>query len=396
MAEPVAAVAVAPAAVEAPAPPNPAEAAKASRAWIRGAAAKMLEATAAQNAEPKAGALGAPTENAPTEAEGTEAEAKDDKDKPAEAEDKTEKKAKGKKEVTPEPPPANELEAMRVQATRLGFVVEDGKVTTAERVAFRERQREAAAQRAELEKEMTTKLEQRLTEYKPKLERSDQLTAAIEQGDHDAIAKVIGFENWDKLIEDQIARKADPNYQRLRALEESHKERARQDEERAVAEQKRQEQQREQSARAGYMQQLGATMKESKDPLVAAFSDEPGFVQTIFNIQSARYRETGEVISPEQAAHLAAPGASATPRAWLKGLYDRLTPVFGASAAAPAPAAETAKPAASPRSPAPRTVAPKAPSPAMSRGFDRKGYIKDGERRLRDAFAQDEQVQAKR
>lgn len=329
-------------------------------------------------------------EQAPAEASGTGGGEPEPSKADAAEPEKPKEKAK-KKVVEPEPTPPNELEALRQNATRLGFVIEDGRVTTAERHAFRVRQREAAEQRAELEKELTAKLEGRLTEYKPKLERADSLTAAIEASDHDGIAKALNFESWDKLVEDQIARKADPNYQRLRALEERDKERARQDEERAVAEQKRQEQQAEQQARASYMQNLSTQMKASKDPIVAALHDEPGFLQAIFAIQSSGYRETGELIAPERAARMKPPGGTVTPHEYLEALFKRLKPVFEPPAAA---AEEAAAPA--PKV-APRTTTVPKPKPSSTSPIqNKKDWIKDAERRMRDAFTADEKLQQKR
>ena len=120
---------------------------------------------------------------------------------------------------------AARLEKLKAEVTELGMVIEDGKVTVAERHALREERRQAKSEIARLEQEAKTRtdamvksLEEREAKLKPGLGKLEQFERAVADDDHEAIAKLMGFEDYDKWQEHIIGVKSDPNYKTLRAL----------------------------------------------------------------------------------------------------------------------------------------------------------------------------------
>ncbi|HEY3494350.1 MAG TPA: hypothetical protein VGK73_06680 [Polyangiaceae bacterium] len=337
----------------------------------------------------------APEEKKPAaEAEKADGDEKKPDDKPA-------KPPKPKREEKPgtEQPPANELEAMRQQAQRLGLIVEDGRVTTAERAAFRNAQRKAAEQRAAEEQSLLERVRKAQEEAAPKFERADKIESAIQAGDWEALATAFGFKPipaagdkpalsaWDALIQDQIDRKADPNYQRLRALEIAASERAQRDEQAAKEAQARQQQQEEAQRRANYVNGLSTSMKASKDPFLAAFHDDPALVDAVFRIQQQEYRATGRAPAPEQAVRMKLQGVTMTPLEFWKSQFDRGSKVFGPKetpAAPPANLTEAAKVLAAAK--APRTTTPPVPAARKNGKWNNdREEMNDMVRRLQEA-----------
>ncbi len=371
----------------------------------RGAPQSVKESLAAQFERIAAGAGGLSDDTSRADPEASPDEKKPElEEAPDEETTKPEPKAKPKpkrveKPGTAEPPP-NELEAMRQNATRLGFVVEDGRVTTKERVQFREAQRQAATERAEQEQALLARVQEQIGAAQPKIERAEKIEAAISAGDWDGIASLLGFKAtaavgdkpgmsaWDALIQDQVDRRADPNYQRLRALEQAHAERAARDEQAAREAQARQEEHARIQARQAYVADLSATMKASKDPLLAAFHDDPAVVNAIFAIQQQEYRDTGAAPTPEQASRMKLRGVNETPREWLERFYKRTAPVFGAPVAPPAAAAP---PPPAPKLPAPKTAPVPKPAPARREKWATdQAWRQDAARRMEEAFAEEE------
>jgi len=304
-----------------------------------------------------------------------------------------------KKTVEPDKPPPNELEAFRQQATRFGFVVEDGRVTTKERAEFRAAHRSQAEQRAREEQALMQRIEAAKQEASGSLERVQKFESAVEAGDFEGIATSLGFKAtpaegdkpgrsaWDALIQDQIDRNADPNYKRLRKLEQEHQERAERDARAAQAEQERQAQAQQARARAEYHQNLTAQMKGSQDSFVAAFHDVPALVQAVFAIQMQEFQAGNPIPTPEQAVRMRLNGIQQTPREWIEDWYKRSTPVFGS------PAAPTPAPAPNPQAkPAPKTVTVPKPAPARRAKWQNdQAERMDMIRRMAEAARADEQ-----
>jgi hypothetical protein len=311
-------------------------------------------------------------------------------------------------------PLAPKREQLKALIAELGMQLEDGRVTSVERAALRGERRDAKEALAKLEREAqarieaaTKALEEREASHKPRFDKLGDFEKAIEVGDHDKIAQVAGFESWDKLQEHVIALKADPAYQRMRALEKQVEERekqARERDEKAKREAEEQEtraraeaSQRERAeAQAAYRKQLSSEMAQSTDPLLRAMADDPSFVGAIFRVQDSHYDGgNGRLLTPEEALRTPPKGSSSSPlMAELKKLHDRLAPIFGqpvsneaaAAAAVKAGAVGKQPPAAEkPKRTPPRTPSPPAP-PAASKTKDTdRDWKINAQRRLEEA-----------
>ncbi len=318
-------------------------------------------------------------------------------EKPAKVE-----KAEKKKPAAAEPadPLAAKREKLQELIGELGMAMEDGRVTTAERAAFRAERREAREALAKLEQETIARLEARTKAAEeadqknaPRFDKLGAFEKAVEEGDHEAMAKAAGFDSYDKLQEHIIALKADPAYRRLRALEsqvETDRREKREREERdAKAAEEREakaaqeaEQAKNNEARSNYMRDLSKTMSQSTDPLVKAMHDDPSFVSAIFRVQQEHY-DGEKTITPEQALRTAARGTSAPIMAELRKLHDRLAPIFST----PQPSASTAVAAVKAgvgRSPQPD----KPPAPSKAPQTERDWKI-SAARRLEEAAAEE-------
>lgn len=306
-------------------------------------------------------------------------------------------------------------EQLKALIAELGMQLDDTRVTSAERAALRGERRDAREALEKLENEAkeriaaaTKALEERDSSAKPRFDKLSTFEKAIESGDHDQIAKVAGFEDWDKLQEHVIALKADPAYQRMRALERQVAEReraekereekaAKEAEERTVAEQRQAEERAQQQARAEYMRGLSATMAKSEDPVVKAMADDPAFVGAVFRVQQSHYAG-GDAMTPEEAIRTAAKGTQGQPLvAELKKLYDRLAPVFGQPQ--PSAGAVVASVKAEDRAERPkakRTPAPSPPPAASKTKMDDREWKVSAARRLEEAVREERRANGAR
>jgi len=284
----------------------------------------------------------------------------------------------------PSPGEMSELEELKVRAAKLGFLLEDGKITTKDRAELRLAKKKATDEIAAKQREMLTQVEQATLTHKERIERADKILSAVDSKDHDEIAKVHGFESWDAMVEDRINRLADPNYQRLKKLEQEAKERAERDERAAKEHEERQRTQARIQAQAQYRQQLATQMKVSTNKLVQAFADDPGFIAAIFNIQQQNY-DGAQVPTPEQAIRMKSQNAAESPYEYIERVYRRAKGVFEEP-----PPVEAAKPAPTAK-PAPKTSAPPKPAPAPRGKFDTKrAGMDDAIRRFEQAVKMDE------
>lgn len=312
------------------------------------------------------------------------AEASDTEDTPVDPTTAEKVKRAAKKPEADASLATGELEQLKALATKLGLALEDGKVTTTERVNLRQERSENLRAIAQAEKDAIAKVQAARGEWEPKIKRVEDLEAASKAGDYDAIAKILGFDDWNKLQDDQIQRLADPNYKRVRELEERLK---REDEEKAKAKEEGERQQATQAelaAQANYKRGLQTTMAGSGDPLVKAMADMPNFVNAVFRVQQQHWQESGgrDTISAESAAKFAPPGGMSL-EAELKTLYERLTPVFGKTVAAPA---------GTPEKPKPKTpTIPQPPPAARARTEFRpgRGFTEEQKERMAAALKED-------
>lgn len=289
----------------------------------------------------------------------------------------------------PKPETPTEKDEKRKQLAELvkelGMQMEDGKVTVAERAALREERRQAKAEIVRLEQEakartdaMVASLEEREAKLKPGMGKLEQFERAVADDDHEAIAKLMGFEDYDKWQEHIIGVKSDPNYKTLRSLKErvekDAQERADREaaaakdaEEQAAKAEQTERQRKQQEIDAGYCRDLSKQMAESDNPLLKAFSDDPQFVGAVFRIQ----KENWDGVTPmpiEQAIKTPARGAKVPLEAELKRIYDKLVPIFSTPVSSPgatvaAVKAGVGKPAPEPAKKVGRTPAPTKPPP---------------------------------
>jgi hypothetical protein len=234
-------------------------------------------------------------------------------------------KSNGKKVVKSAEP---EFEALNALAKKLGMKVEDGRILPSDRAKFREWERKRSEQLATTEKERLSAVEKREKEVEAQIKSAQSILKAKADGDYQGLAKELGFENWDKLQEDVIARISDPNYKRLRELEQWKEEEASRAEKSKAEQEQQQAQQRAMQQRQAVYKKFAEEMPQSKDPLVAAMGDHPLFTNTVLRIQEQMWKEHG-ALSYEFLANQKAEGAPRTLREECKELYDRLHKVYG-------------------------------------------------------------------
>lgn len=296
----------------------------------------------------------------------------------------------------------------------LGLELQDGKVTVAERAALREERRQARAQLEKLEQEAKTRtdamiksLEEREGSLKPRIGKLEAWERAVEEDDHEALAKLMGHESYDKWQEHIIGVKSDPNYKTLRALkdrvereakerEEREAKAAQEAEEQAKRAEQTERQRKQQEIDSNYCRDLSKQMAESGNPLLKAFSDDPQFVGAVFRIQKEHW--DGEKTIPiEEAIKTPARGAKLALDAELKRIYDKLVPIFSTPASSDgatvaAVKAGVGKPA--PAAPAPakkvaRTPEPTKPPAAAAKKQTDNEWKESARRRLEEAARQD-------
>ncbi len=316
----------------------------------------------------------------------------------------------------PETPTEKDEKRKQLDAlvSELGMKIEDGKVTVAERAALREERRQAKAEIVRLEAEAKTRtdamlksLEEREAKLKPGMGKLEQFERAVADDDHEAIAKLMGFEDYDKWQEHIIGVKSDPNYKTLRSLKETVERDKREREEREAAAAKeakeaaekaeQTERQREQQRiDSEYCQGLSKQMAASSHPLLKAFSDDPQFVGAVFRIQKENW-DGKDPMPLEEVIKTPARGATQPLEAELKRIYDKLVPIFGTPVSSPGATVAAVKagvgkpaPVAAPAKKVARTPEPtKVPAVSQRKQSDQE-WKQQAARRLEEAARADE------
>lgn len=309
--------------------------------------------------------------------------------------------------------PVAKLERLKGLAKELGFTVDEARVSTAERYQLRKERREQTNKIAQLEQQAQARAEKILSETSVKASVALQAQRAIEAGDYDAFAKALGRADWNALNTEVIARFADPNYKRMRELE-SWKTQQEEQAQRARAEaEARAKQDEESRVVTSYKADLSAQMAQSADPLIAAFADDPSFVQAIFDVQKNEY-DGYNTVTPEEAIRLR-PNEGGSPLLdHMRQLYSRLEKAFRAGqivhettqvvapqAAPPKPEPAAAQAAAGsnrdasvpvrqskPTTSIPQRKATEAAAPAKFK--DDRSFMKYAEQRMLEAIAKDQ------
>jgi hypothetical protein len=219
------------------------------------------------------------------------------------------------------------LEQLKALAEKHGMVIENGKILPSERAKFREYQRTREGKLSQAEQERLSAVEKREKDVEDKIKQAQGILKAKADGDYQGLAKELGFESWDKLQEDVIQRISDPNYKRLRELEQWKEQEAEREAKTKAEADQRAQQQRQGELRAAVQKKFATEMPASKDPLVAAMGDHPLFLNAIMRIQEEQW--DGTPLPYERMAGMAAKGAAKTLREECKELYERLGKAFG-------------------------------------------------------------------
>ena len=302
--------------------------------------------------------------------------------------------------VAPEVGPAvqNEIEQLAALAKKLGFEIDAGKVTVAERARLREQKRQLSAQISQQEQSLTAKFQTAYQQLSGELADAREVRRVLSELNPDEIARVAGFKTYDEYQAAMLAKATDPNYKRIRELElrdqQREEQRLQAEAQQRTAQAQQQQAQREQT----YISELSNLMKASKNPVVAGLHDDPRFVRTVMEIQRENYdKETRSTLSPEQAIKVGLRGAQRALEDEMRQVYDRLHRVFGAPVgtptvispdANPPPVADDNRPGAKPR-PKTQIVPPAAVEAAPSKKMNKKEFAKYAADRLRDAIEQD-------
>ena len=217
-------------------------------------------------------------------------------------------------------------------AKKLGLDVDGARVSAKERIEFREQKRKHAERMQREERELITRLSEAKGGFEQELNWARAVKAAQETGNYEQLAQHLGAKDWNDLQEQVIARLADPNYKRMRELEQREAERERRERQAAQEYQQRQEHHARQQALQEHSRALSEHMKASRDPLVSAMHDDPGFINSVIEIQRQHW-DGSTTVTPEQAIKIAAKGFNAPLAQTMRQLYDRLQRVYGATPA---------------------------------------------------------------
>lgn len=293
--------------------------------------------------------------------------------KPAEA-------AEAEPEATAEPKPKvvtvdPKLDQLKALAQELGYAVDADKVTVAERAQFREAKRKRFEELTNREKELIEKVESSKREHEAELKFARDLKQAREVGDLDGMAKALGWKDYSDMQSEAIQRFADPNYKRLRELEQKTAEREAAEAKRLEEAEKREKAEQQNRVVQNYLGDLSKKMADSKDPVIKAFADNPEFAWAIYQIQCENW-DGEQTVTPEQALKMASRGASRTVQENLKAQYERLAKAFGPP--------EQPKPKVIP----PKTkvaATPRAEAAAPGKWNDPKDFFKSARERLAQA-----------
>jgi len=256
--------------------------------------------------------------------------------------------AKPAKAVDPKEAKRAQLKAL---ADELGLKLDDAGVTIEERAEWR-RAKAREKQRLEAERAEWEKTKSLTPEERAAAERGQALIALLEAGDPHGFAEKAGFKDWNDLQHNFLKRTADPNYAELRKLQqelEAQKAEKKKAEEEAK---QRAESQTKQEAMNKYMDNLSTQCKASKNPVVAAFGDDPLFLQAVFQIQKENWDpELQQTVPVEVAIKKAMRGAKQDLESELRIIYERGKKAFEVGGAAPASAQKN-----NGKKPAPKTA----------------------------------------
>jgi len=235
------------------------------------------------------------------------------------------------------------------EAERLGLVIDDkGRVANGERKKFREYKEAERAKLDQRAQEISQKLETARTDLRNDLIFANAVRAAREARDETALAKLLGFEDFDAYQQDLINHKADPNHRRLMELERQLQEKQRKEAEAEQANQRAEMTAQQRAAEDRYIANLTEQMTKSEDRVVRAIGGLPLFRDAIYEIQKEHWDPIAKrTVSPERALKLALKGAPPLLEE-ARAIYQRLHEAFGPEEAEEAEERPAAKPTPKP------------------------------------------------
>lgn len=230
-------------------------------------------------------------------------------------------------------PAVDKLAQLKTLAAELNLDVDDTRVSVRERVEFREAKAKLHRQIENQQAEVLRQLNEAKGQFSDELTFAQKIKLAKANNDYEGIAQLLGAKDWNGLQEDVIAQISDPNYKRLRELEQFKTQQEEQTERQRVENERRSFAQRQEQARGEHVQHLTAQMRNSKDPLVAAMHDDPLFINTVIEVQRQNW-DGQTTVTPEKAIKIAAQGFQAPLETTMRTVYEKLHKVFGAQTAA--------------------------------------------------------------
>jgi hypothetical protein len=356
-----------------PAPRVPRKAAKEARRanpnhdaemWARAGQKAAAKEAARKGEAPAKAEGGAPAKDPETGRFLPRDGAKAEGDAPAKTEPSTDKAQPVEKSEALAEPTTREAKAEKLKAlaAELGYKLDAGAVTAAERYQLRAERREMLAKVDKARNDGMAELERARQAIAEESKQSQAFMAALKSGDPDAMAQAAGHKDWNSLQEALLEAVSDPHYARIKALEAEREAEKKEREEAKQRFQAQQQAQARQQAHAELVQGVTHQAKGSSDPLLKACADDPLFIKTLISRQEHHYDPVTETTcSLEEALDDVLPNGQ-TLRAIMRSQYERLGAVFGAPKA-PEPAQRPAPVAAAPAPVAPRAEARPAPAP---------------------------------
>ncbi len=268
---------------------------------------------------------------------------------------------------------AARIARLKADAKELGWEVEANAVTVADRARFREEKRTFRQKLQAEAEEARAYLESEARKHGEGVQRAQKLQEAIDNNDLDGVARAIGRGSWNELTDEAFRRQMSPEHKELMELRRQRAEGERIRKQQAAEAETAARAREAHMQRQKYEKELASQIGALKDPVLAAFADDPMFVQGVMHYQQQEW-DGEETISVQEAAKKALADAQA--------VHDKLSKRLGARAA---PKPETQVPtseatnAEQQRRKSPKNVSQREASDASANAdgeFDEKAWTK--------------------
>lgn len=218
---------------------------------------------------------------------------------------------------------AERIARIKADAEALGWQVEANAVTVADRAKFREEKRNFRNKLAAEADEAKRYLQDMAERHKEDIERARGLKEAIENNDLDGVARAVGRGSWNELSDEAFKRQLSPEHKELIQLRRQNAENERKRKEHEARAESEARAREAHQQRQKYRVELSKEIAGLRDKTLAAFADDPSFVQSVMDYQEEEW-DGHETISVGEAAKKAFADARA--------LYDKLSKRIGARA----------------------------------------------------------------